>query len=290
MKENIYNNILHKVQSLIKNKEEELNSINVFPIADKDTGSNFRKTLEIEDPQGGSFKEWFEDLVQKITYNAHGSSGNILALYLLGLKNNYCKDLHKMFTKASDYVWEVVYQPKEGTMLTIIKEAPNSSKEDFKEFLESYINKAIECLIKGPDLLPILKEKNTIDSGSLGLIYICCEVYKSLTNEDLFPYDITISKPLKLLEEKIEYRYCTEIRLSLTEINKKDLKEELRDKGDELIFIAFRDCVKFHVHTNNPLDIIEYCKQIGNVAFYKVEDMGDNNNLIEYYSATVCEE
>lgn len=289
------NSILHDVQKELKEKEELLNSINVFPIADKDTGSNFRKTFSFEDPAGSTFEEWFNNLVDKILYNAHGSSGNIIALYFLGLRNGYDKNknLIDLFKEASDFTWENVYNPQEGTILTLMRESPDEEYGKdrlFLPFLNSYINRAIDCLFKGPDLLPILKRNRTLDSGSLGWICVVGSVYKSLTSLDLIPriVDINLGTSKTLEEESSEsFRYCVEILVknedplelhALESFFSKVVKE---GEGNELIMITFGDYMKTHIHVNKPVELVKNCSKIWNIEFYKIEDMNNGNENIK---------
>lgn len=271
---------------VLKEHEEDLNNINVFPIMDKDTGTNLRKTLDFELPKTDDAKEFLHALTEKVLYNARGSSGNILALYLLGLDNTSktfgSYELATRFKLASEFVWDNIYNPQEGTMLTLMKSSPNIDG-DFYVFLEKFIDNCVSSLMEGPDLLPILKEKNTLDSGSLGFIFILCGIYKCLTGIDRTPH-IILNNIVDVEENKdVEFRYCVEGLLH--SYNREELLKILRLSGDELIVMELkdyinRDTLKFHVHTSNWEKIEDACYKYGKPINFKVEDMVENNKVL----------
>lgn len=269
--------------NILKEHEEELNEINVFPIADKDTGTNLRKTLDFELPETTDLKEFIHLVAEKALYNARGSSGNILALYLLGIDNNFDKESpYNTLTKAAEFAWENMYNPQEGTMLTLMKDVPNI-EGDFRTFLEVFIDRCISHLMEGPDALPILKEKQVLDSGSLGFVLILCGIYKCMEGVDRTP-KVLFRKVIDVDTDKnIEYRYCVEGLLH--SYDKEALLNVLKVMGNELIVAELkdyinRDTLKFHIHTFNWKLVEDACFNYGKVLSFKVEDMEDNNKVL----------
>lgn len=270
----------------LKEHEEELNSINVFPIEDKDTGTNLRKTLDFELPKHDNLKDFIHSFAQKVLYNARGSSGNILALYLLGLDNASntlsSNEWSTGFSKASEFVWKNMYNPQEGTMPTLMKSFPNIDG-DFYVFLEKFIDNCISGLMEGPDLLPILKERNALDSGSLGFIFILCGIYKCLTGVDRTPH-ILLNNIINVdINKKVDFRYCVEGLLH--SYNKEELLKVLKLSGNELIIMELkdyinRDTLKFHVHTFDWEKVEDACYKYGKPISFKVKDVTENNKVL----------
>lgn len=259
-------NLIKNILAILKEKEDFLNRINVFPIADKDTGTNLYKTLDIK-PEGNNCREYVEDICDKVAYSARGSSGNIIALYLMGLKKYYSEDFHAMCSQAAEFAWNLMYNPQEGTILTAMKAVPKDYI-DFNDFIYKYYLNSLDGLLNGPEVLSILKERNTLDSGTLGFIYILCGVYKTLTDIDIVP-DINEITPTES-NEKLEYTYCVEILLHGN--HKKDI-ENLSEYGNELIIINNNKDTKIHIHTNRKDEVIDFIKSIDLIKKLKVDNM-----------------
>ena len=266
---------------ILKAHETELNDINVFPIADKDTGKNLVKTLDFELPETESIRDFVHKYSELALYNARGSSGNILALYLMGIDNNWDdKSISNTFVNAAKFVWDNMYNPKEGTMLTLMKQVPQEN--DFASFLNQFIDNCIKSLLEGPNRLPILKEKNTLDSGSLGFIYILCGIYKCLVGVDKTPEIILKSPEENIMNSGDNFRYCVEGLLS--SYKKEDIIEVLKKSGNEIVITESltsekEKILKFHIHTNNWRMIKNACIMFSHLIDLKVEDMQNNNRV-----------
>lgn len=255
-----------------------LNKINVFPVADGDTGNNLLSAVSsLRCFDFKSIKDLSKLNINDIMMSGRGCSGNIFSLYLIGLYNNVSDNLTDMFRKASDFAWSTMYNPVEGTILTAMKSVPEeySSLEDF---FYRYIQNTYESLMKGPDLLQVLKDNHTLDSGTLGFLYILCDVYKCLTNKDISP-NIDISEPLYINNDCVNDRYCVEISLIS---NRHELKQILSKEGSELVYLTSGDKIKLHIHTDNYIRVFELCKEFGQITDYKIEDMLNNNGRISY--------
>lgn len=260
---------------LFKNKEL-LNKINVFPIADGDTGRNLCATLlPVKEFTFINLFLFLKECSEKCIMSARGSSGNILALYIMGLSKN-CNDNYTIMCKeAAKFTWDTMYEPVEGTILTAMKDVPESY-ESPQDFIYKFIQNTYKNLFNGPDLLPVLKENKTLDSGTLGFLYILCDIYKCMTGKDISP-NIELDDPAYIVNIDTEDRYCVEISL-VTENN--ELKSSLSKLGSELIYLASENNVKLHIHTNNYLEVIDLCKSYGDIKNYKIEDMLNNNEYI----------
>lgn len=165
---------------LIKQHLDELNSMNLFPIPDKDTGSNLKATLDcIENIEFKNLRDYIKDVSDNLILTARGSSGNILALFVLGLHNNYSENLSEMCRKAAEFTWSMMYNPKEGTILTAMKAVPDNYN-DTRDFITQYYENVRKVYEEDYKKIEVLKENNQKDSGTLGFLYIL-EDLKELT-------------------------------------------------------------------------------------------------------------
>lgn len=260
------NSLIQKILVLLISFKNTLNQINVFPIADKDTGDNLYRTLSLENC------ETLEDVKNQILMKARGSSGNILALYVMGLWENKSDNLYEMCSKAAQFTWDTMYEPVEGTMLTAMKDVPKEYAS-LEDFIYKYIENTQNNLMKGPDLLPVLKENNTLDSGTLGFLYILCGIYKGLTDLDVTPEINVAPVNSKVAEE--DFKHCVEVLLDISQENHELLIEELKLLGNELIILRQDTKSKIHIHTNDFNSVILKSKLFGILLEEKI----DNNKI-----------
>lgn len=256
--------ILYCVVQNLEYYKETLNQINVFPIADKDTGNNLYKTISLENC------DTFEDIKNQIMLTARGSSGNILALFVMGLWENKSENLYGMCSKAAQFTWDTMYDPIEGTMLTAMKDVPKEYTY-FEDFIYKYIENTQNNLMKGPDILPVLKENNTLDSGTLGFLYILCGIYKGLTGLDITP-EINVA-PVNSGVSIEDFKYCVEVLLDISQENHNILIEELKPLGNELIILRQNTKSKIHIHTNDYEKVLNFSRQKATLLETKVDDM-----------------
>lgn len=259
---------LTSILDKLKEHEVQLNNINVFPIADKDTGTNLFKTLNVE-VDATNFRDFLFKLSDKVLYSARGSSGNILALYLLGLKENYNDNIVETCKGAAQFTWNTMYEPQEGTILTAMKAYPTIF-EGPKQYIGDFYNNVLDCLMRGPDLLPILKQHNTIDSGTLGFTYILQGLYEAIVGESLPTPELTLS-PVDTSITPEEKTYCVELLLGG---NHKEELGFLKDYGDELIILTLNnEATKLHIHTDNYQEVIRRVEGVAQIKATKVDNM-----------------
>ena len=168
-------------------QSENLNRINVFPVADGDTGTNLSLTLKsIMDGTkcNASIKETLASIADSAFMNAQGNVGIIFAQYLLGLnlempdcKSIGTKGLALIAQNAVKHVYNAMLNPVEGTILTVIKDWADSlvrnslQTDDFIELANQALLDAQTSLANTPLLLPVLAENGVLDSGAQGFVY-----------------------------------------------------------------------------------------------------------------------
>jgi acyl-phosphate glycerol 3-phosphate acyltransferase len=274
--------------------QEEINRINVFPVADKDTGYNLAATLlgvegAISPKSYSTFRELAEDVKEAAMVNARGNAGMIYTGYLIEVLDRI-KHLKKIDAfhlalamrrgiKASRLS---IADPVEGTILDVIKTAGKSSFLTVKTKKEKNIIRVLEeankvsqvALRETKEKLAVLKENDVVDAGALGFaktLEAWIEELKGLAPEK-DKEDIVGPQPQP--KEPLEYRY--EVVASFKkekQFSLEKFKEELSLLGDSLEFLENKGRVKFHIHTNSPKEVTRKIKDFPDSEF-RVEDMG----------------
>ena len=287
--------------------EAKVNSINVFPVPDGDTGSNMRLTLENGVKHARSSKhlgEYLKSVADGMLLGARGNSGVILSQLFNGLSiylrdKSYChsKELVKGFISAYKKAYESVINPVEGTLLTVSREGIEKIKDKISRatYIDNFFNRYIfemkKTLAFTPELLPKLKEAGVVDSGGMGYIIIIEGFLKFFNDgysdflEDTKTETPTVDFSLFNEQSEFELGYCTEFILQLlnnkTNINKFDKDifiEKLGEFGDSLVVVESGSKVKVHVHTKTPGKVIEYAQTFGEFITFKIENMQLQNN------------
>ena len=283
----------------------ELNALNVFPVADGDTGTNMLSTIEggiaeaqkIETQSIGEFSKKFS---RGILLSARGNSGVILSQIFAGINEvlqNYesvdASILAEAYIHGIDKSYSAVQNPTEGTILTVFRESTNyaakkikkdSSIEDFYRF---HLEKAKISLEATKELLPALAEADVVDSGAAGYLLIAEGMYQALMGKEI-SYELSSPKEkgaanidLFTRDSILEFGYCTEFLLRLT-TSKVDpdsfdicaILDILKEMGGESI-VAYKqdDIVKVHVHTFDPGAILSRVREFGEFLTVKIENM-----------------
>ncbi len=294
----------------------KVDSLNVFPVPDGDTGTNMSLTIqsavkELSMCPSNRLGELCDAVSKGALKGARGNSGVILSQLFRGI----CAEIKngdevtiKTFAKAMENGTKVAYsavsKPKEGTMLTVARLMSEFARQaapkykDFALFLTDVIKKGEEALAQTPELLPVLKKAGVVDSGGMGLLciyrgflgalngeevaeeYVAPEAGKS--DEDVFGDNSDI---INLDLGEIEFAYCTEffiinLKKSTTLADIDRLKEKLMAIGDSVICIGDLELVKVHVHTNNPGQALSYAVELGELDRVKIENMLEQNRAL----------
>lgn len=293
----------------IKKHEKHLNDLNVYPVPDGDTGTNMSMTVQTmideitSKTNDKTDMSTLADIVEDaVLIGARGNSGTILSQIITGfLKSVKDKkrlkptDVADALISAKELAYKVVDTPVEGTMLTVIRMVADKSNElreveTFNEFIEGLVEKANEAVELTPDLLPKLKEAGVVDSGGKGLMYFFIGMYKILTEIELLTkasvveseYDTTILS-IDHNDNDIKFKFCTEFIIKINENFEMDqLKSELLELGDSAVFAASSKKFKVHIHTNNPVIVIDKACNSGELEKVKIENMKiQNENVLQ---------
>ena len=293
-----------------------VNSLNVFPVPDGDTGTNMNMTFQsgVAKMQEGSSQKVHDlalNLSKGLLMGARGNSGVILSQIFRGFYQAI-KDEEELdsqsFTNAFlggvESAYKAVMKPVEGTILTVARESAlrgqqkAESTDNLVEIMRSIVKGAQEALDKTPDLLPVLKQVGVVDSGGKGLLCIYEGFLMALTGEVIEDepgqtsdhahamFDEVNEHPLSM--DEITYGYCTEIMVRIgqgetviKDFDYEEFRQVLNTKGDSLLVVADDEIVKVHIHTENPGLIMQLGQEFGELIKIKVDNMREQVRGLE---------
>ena len=291
----------------LENHSAEINTLNVFPVPDGDTGTNMSMTFtngynEAIRCNSDSLSDVAKAFSKGLLMGARGNSGVITSQIFRGFYQSIegqefidTREIAEAFENGARVAYKAIMKPVEGTILTVIREASWYCNHDYEEApfdLNTYFDKLCayskESLDHTPDYLPVLKEVGVVDSGGSGLLRIF-EGFKAYIDGN--PIDFEEKKeetevnPALLLENE-EFGYCTEFIVRLDEsfvstFDEKILKKKLTDMGGEsLVVVKDDDLVKVHVHTLKPGDALNIGQRYGEFIKLKIENMQEQHSHI----------
>jgi DAK2 domain fusion protein YloV len=282
-----------------------IDSLNVFPVPDGDTGTNMNLTMssairELETLRSDAISESCQAISRGALKGARGNSGVILSQILRGMNEVLSKEKvinTKVFAHAlkngSNVAYDVVTHPKEGTILTVIRIVSDQAvkisnrQADFIAFFKKILEKGEEVLAQTPEMLPVLKKAGVVDAGGKGLLIMLYGMYNILAGIEMapavpadtpeVPKQTAFQVDVHNLDE-ITFAYCTEFFIinlrktaTISDIDK--LRDKLNQIGDCVIVVGDLQLVKVHVHTNNPDKALGYALQLGELDKPKIENM-----------------
>lgn len=298
----------------LKNNSAYIDSLNVFPVPDGDTGTNMNLTVTSSVKEMDAVAEDRMDLVceafaRGALKGARGNSGVILSQIFKGMSlvmSEYNEVTTKIFARAlkngSNAAYDVVTHPKEGTILTVVRLVSDyalkisTKKKDFIEFFDLLLVKGEEVVKSTPEMLPVLKKAGVVDAGGKGLLtilYGMSNVLKGVPMQELSPAEAGQEKGEDLFDapdvhdlDDIKFAYCTEFfiinmkkKTTLSDIDK--LRDKLNNIGDCVIVVGDLTLVKVHVHTNNPDKALGYALMLGELDKPKIENMLEQNRALK---------
>lgn len=286
-------------------KKEWINELNVFPVPDGDTGTNMTMTIMSAASEVSSLEEFdMETLAKAISSGslrgARGNSGVILSQLLRGftksVKKAECLDalaLAAAMERAVETAYKAVMKPKEGTILTVAKEAALKAAEiapeaeELQPFFEEVFAHAEATLARTPEMLPVLKEAGVVDSGGQGLLEVLRGAMDGFLGKEI-DYSVfekssapSVTKISPQAEADIKFGYCTEFIILLdkavSEEEEHKFKEFLTSIGDSIVLVADDEIIKVHVHTNHPGQAIERALTYGALSRMKIDNMREEH-------------
>ncbi len=311
----MYRKMFNAGAKILDDNKKFVDSLNVFPVPDGDTGTNMSLTLntavkELNACLENGFAPIADSLAKGALRGARGNSGVILSQIIKGMSTVIAqsdKDITtKVFAKAinegASVAYKAVTQPKEGTILTVIRvmgeSATRNSKKysDFEQFFDAVLQDGEAILQQTPEMLPVLKKAGVVDAGGRGLLVIFTGMQKVIMGEENI--ELNLEEDFSSIADNndffvnldnladIEFAYCTEFmvthmkkKTTTSDIDK--LRENLMNIGDCVVCIGDLELVKVHVHTNQPNLAIGNALELGEIINIKIENMLEQNRELK---------
>lgn len=299
-------------RNLAKNAEK-INSLNVFPVPDGDTGTNMNLSMSSGAKETAAntvenIGELGKSFSKGLLMGARGNSGVILSQlfrgmsqYIVDKKEIDSKEFAAAIQNGVSIAYKAIIKPVEGTILTVAREAAEAgvkkaeSTTSVIEVMEAIYAEAQESLKRTPDLLPILKEVGVVDSGGQGLVCVYQGFVAALKGEEIDGLDAVETNIVDMKfednhdmdfmsPEDIVYGFCTEFTVRLDkdkkEFDEDQFRKDMSEFGDSLLVISDSEYVKIHVHTETPGNVFNYGQQYGELIKIKSDNMREQHREV----------
>ncbi|HCD07060.1 MAG TPA: hypothetical protein DEQ50_02140 [Lactobacillus sp.] len=289
-----------------------VNSLNVFPVPDGDTGTNMSLTIQsgfkaVNESESDHVGTLGKALAKGLLMGARGNSGVITSQIFRGFSKSIedkdtltAMDLAKAFDDGVKTAYKAVMKPVEGTILTVARYGAEAgmkkveSTNDILEVMQAVVEGAKVGLEKTPSLLPVLKEVGVVDSGGQGLVFIYEGFLEGLGgqtgNEEYIPDERDMTEMVnanhhqsvqgQFNTDEIKNGFCTEMMVELgkdattdEKFDNTKMREYFSKIGDSLIVVSDDEVVKVHVHTNYPYKVWAEGRKFGSLSKIKIDNM-----------------
>jgi hypothetical protein len=292
-----YSRVVSAGARWLSDRKKHLDDINLFPVPDADTGTNMKGTLVLlaENPeqyQHASISKASQKIAEATIVSAKGNSGAILAQFFQGMSKGLAylesatMDQFAHAVKiASTRAREAVSDPKEGTILTVIKDwsdyltSLDSTEKDFATYFKKSLQIAQKSLDHTKEQMEILRKANLVDAGAQGFVFLLEGIVNSLSHgsiqRDRWAKATTVDTRFQqdFDFEDTTYRFCTEALISGDALDKSKIKEMLSPLGDSLVVIGSETKARIHIHTNQPGKVYSMLRTVGTIIQEKIDDM-----------------
>ncbi|HUF36166.1 MAG TPA: DegV family protein [Gemmatimonadales bacterium] len=278
---------------------EEINRINVFPVPDGDTGTNFSLTLRavadaLRALGDASLPETASTMSRAAVLGARGNSGMMLAHFLLGFTEALgdrgqatATDIAVAVRRGADRLYDALDDPREGTILTVAREAAEAAERaaaqspDVGGFMRRLLEEGEAALARTPELMAALKEAGVVDAGGMGFVRMVEGVVRYIEGDPILPVSAEEAAgialaPAALVEVAAErdFQFCTEVLVRGEQLPPaNEVRAAMHSFGGSVVVATAADILKIHVHTDTPEAVFSYATRWGRVETTKADDM-----------------
>jgi DAK2 domain fusion protein YloV len=277
---------------------DEINRINVFPVPDGDTGTNFSLTLRavadaLRALGDASLPETGRTMARAAVLGARGNSGMMLAHFLLGFSESLgdrpsasATDVAAALRAGSDRLYASLDDPREGTILTVAREAAAAAERaaadspDIAEFMHRLLEEGEAALARTPELMAVLREAGVVDAGGKGFVRMLEGVVRYIEGDPILaaiePEADAAEMPAAMVEVAAErdFQFCTEVLVRGEDLPPgNEVRAAMHTFGGSVVVAAAGDILKIHVHTDSPEAVFTYAARWGRVETTKADDM-----------------
>jgi len=287
---------------------EELNRINVFPVPDGDTGTNFAATLRavgegVRPLDGAPLPTVTKAMAEACVFNARGNSGMLMSHFLLGVREALgtheavdTQGIARAFRNGAEHLMSGLDEPVEGTILTVCRDTADAAEEaatntvDLGEFMSTVLEQARQSLDRTPQLLAVLREAGVVDAGAKGFVRFLEGVVRLIEGDPIVAVevlpDFSVPDAAAMMEVALarDFQYCTEVLVRCDPMpSSTAVRTRLRPLGGSIVVLASDDLLKLHIHTNAPDDVFALADDWGTIEKTKADDMREQHR--ELHSA-----
>jgi DAK2 domain fusion protein YloV len=275
----------------LERHKDAINSLNVFPVPDGDTGTNMLLTMqaaleEIANSPQRSVSAIAHTAAHGALMGARGNSGVILSQILRGVARSLDKkdelntsDFASAMEEATATAYKGVIKPVEGTILTVVREATEAAitaaadEEDLRLVLEKVVNEAQESVSRTPSLLSVLAEAGVVDAGGQGLFIILEGMMRYIQGETI-EMDFALETAVDLhVPSEDEYGYDVQFIIQGQDLNLEEIRDTIDAMGESTLVVGDSTTIRVHVHTEEPGNPLNYGASIGSLSKIAIENM-----------------
>jgi uncharacterized protein len=293
-----FTDLVASAAAALRERAEEVNRLNVFPVPDGDTGTNMSLTMDAvvaelaQLPSDAAVSGICQAVTHGSLMGARGNSGVILSQILRGLCEVIAAEevqgtelLAAALERATTVAFQAVRKPVEGTMLTVLRDSAVAAREtaessdDLEAALDRILEAAVESVRRTPELLPVLKENGVVDAGGFG-IAILAEGLLAAWRGTTFNHTIMAPASVPTLEirpvddwDDEEYLYCTEFLLMGDSLDRESIEDFVASQGGSELIVGESGLLKIHVHTDDPGSVLSHMTSLGEVAEVHINNM-----------------
>ncbi len=298
---------IHRVMG----EQELLNRINVFPVADSDTGTNL--TLSLSSALGvltaaneKHLGTMLAAIADALLDGARGNSGAIVAQFFQGISDSTAEltrfttyTFSKAVSNGSEYAHDALSQPREGTILSVIAAFADSvahqvskdSDADFSVIVSNAALRVAEAVEETPNQLDVLKKAGVVDAGAKGFAELVTGISDFLSDGTVVPMpaaayhlDSAPAVDFQEADNASRYRFCTECMVTAADIDRRKLREALAEVGDSLVLAGTKRKAKIHIHVDDPDAVFEIARSFGALSAEKADDMHRQQHSVHHPS------
>ncbi len=276
----------------LEHHSDYVNSLNVFPVPDGDSGTNMLLTMqaalkEISASPEHSVAAIAKELSHGALLGARGNSGVILSQIIRGITRSVEKkevitanDFAAALVEGARTAYKGVVKPVEGTILTVCREAADAAtvaaaqSDDLRVVWTRTVEAARMSVIKTPMLLPVLKEAGVVDAGGQGLLVILEGALKYLNGE---PMELAISgqgaQALEHISREEGWGFDIQFHVRGNDLDVDAIRDQIASMGESALIVGDATLIKVHVHAPTPGTILDYGCSVGIITNVIIENM-----------------
>jgi DAK2 domain fusion protein YloV len=278
---------------VLEKKIDEVNSLNVFPVPDGDTGINLYLTLQsandaVKDLSSISAAEIASKAAMGALLGARGNSGVIFSQIMRGFARGLESkvefspfDFAEALKHASATAYQAIENPVEGTILTVIREASEKAAQqamegaNLKKTITAATSQAKNTVARTPEILPALKEAGVVDAGGKGLFYFFQGMKNFIAhNENPVEENKNVRRRAKVSAQSV-YGYDLQFLVTGNNLSVEEIRQKISTMGESVLVVGDENLIRVHIHTKKSQAVMDYCAAKGSLSDIINDNMDD---------------